>query len=80
MSLLLAWPEEQEEAENRRTAVERAQSVEERAGMVSATAATLGVDLESMYERQLRARTLALAKRAENQRQAEAARTESEEV
>lgn len=72
--LILAWPEEKEEHARQERLTARAQQEQEAESQLRQSAAVIGVDLESMYERQVRARQLGLAQIAENQRQAEAKR------
>lgn len=68
LSELLLWPEEQEELAAKRQKAEYEAAVEERQAGLRNTAATLGIDLDSMWERQVRARALAKARIADRQR------------
>lgn len=79
LALILAWPEDREKAEAEHLAAERAAEDAERASHVTAAAATFGLDQDKMWDRQVRARELALAEIAENKRQAEAKRIRDDE-
>lgn len=61
LRLLLAWPEDREEHDRKTAEAERQAAVAEQDSSVRGSAAVIGVNVDKMYERGLKARAAGLA-------------------